>query len=460
MMIQILSDGSALETAEDCATTLAKAAVSKPCLLALNWPDPGTSSKQGSSAAGNVPEIVSSTIDLSRQPDLLATFLDTLGQVYIGLGQYQQARGVLQQAVALRECLLGDRHPLVATSKVYLAGALRRLSETRIAGKHAQDAVDINTTVFGAESVPVAEALNELAAIQLQDNQLAAADDNAKRGERILAAHNDRRVTLLKDTRARVLEACEKYDVAVKIYEKEVLEIDKSTCFGTEHPRYAMHLHNLATIYLAQSRIDEAERAFSESYRLLRRAFGPRHPELADVLKNLGRLARGKSDSAAAEKYFRDALQLDQELRGPDHPNVGYDFVNLAYIDFERGSYKSAETPLRQALAIFEAKLPEVHSYTATALVLLGRVLIEQDRCSEAEELLRRAVASFSSLFKQCAGNRDEAAIDLAWAQAVYGRALDHSPEGKKLLLQAQTVIEKILGSSDMYAQKIRKWLA
>lgn len=464
MMIQILNDQSAESSpaTADGMATLAKQTAAASCLLALNWRNPQPPAA-GASAAGNAcapPDIDSCAVDLKHQPELYATFLDTLGQIYIGFGLYAQARVVLQQAVALRVCLLGDQHPLVAASKVHLAGALRRLNETKAARMQVQDALAINTKVFGSESVPVAEALNELAAIQLQDNELEAAGDSAKRGEHILEKAGDRRVTLLMDTRARVREACKDYGKAEQIY-LEALEIDKNTCLGDNHPRYAIHLHNLGAVYLAQSRIDDAARALEGSYDRLRRIYGERHPDLIDVTSNLGRLARGRCDLPKAEEYFEEVLRLDRAIRGADHPYVGYDLVNLAYIEFERESFVTAETYLRQALAIYEKKLPAVHGYTGTALVLLGRVLIKLDRSEEAEQMLRRAVEIFAQLYKQCDGNCDDFAIDLGWAKSVLGHALGRLRrvrEAETLLQEGHVLVEKILGATDLYVKKILKW--
>lgn len=460
MLIQILSDQTAEETLQQggSASALAEQLATSTCLLSINWRGPEASSGAAHCSGG---DLASSSVDLKNQPELYAAFLDMLGQIYVNRGIYDQARLVLQRAVALRVCLFGERHPLVAASKVHLAGALRRLNDTKAARKSIDDALAINTETFGPDSVPVAEALNELAALQLQNSELENADDSAARGERILAARKDPRVTLLQDTRAKVQEACKKYAEAEQIY-RAALEIDRSSCLGENHPRYALHLHNLGAVYLAQSRIDDATRALEESYARLRRIHGPQHPDLIDVVSNLGRLARGKCDLPKAEEYFEEVLRLDRAIRGPEHPYVGYDLVNLAYIEFERGSFSTAENYVREALAIYHKGLPEVHGYTGTALVLLGRVLIKLNRPDEAEQVLRRAVEIFAQLYKQCDGNCDDFAIDLGWSKAVLGHALGRlkrTREAEPLLQEGQALVEKILGATDLYAKKIFKWL-
>src|SRR6185369_1580819 len=99
--------------------------------------------------------------ELRDQPLLRARLLDTLGGIDTGLGLYDDARPLLDEALNLRERLRGPRGPEVADTLVRL-GALARLSGKGDAVALFQRALAIREDRLGRKDPAVADVLGQL----------------------------------------------------------------------------------------------------------------------------------------------------------------------------------------------------------------------------------------------------------------------------------------------------------
>ncbi len=158
---------------------------------------------------------------------------------------------------------------------------------------------------------------------------------------------------------ANVYCAQGKYDEAIKLF-LEAIEIDKKT-IGIEHPNYAVRLSNLAQIYYAQGKYDEAIKLFLEAIEIGKKTISIEHPDYAIRLNDLANFynAQGKYDEAI--KLFLEAIEIDKNTIGIEHPDYAIHLNNLASVYYAQGKYQDALPLYEEALRIFEAKLPEAH---------------------------------------------------------------------------------------------------
>jgi tetratricopeptide (TPR) repeat protein len=113
---------------------------------------------------------------------------------------------------------------------------------------------------------------------------------------------------------------------------RQALAIDEKS-FGTEHPKVASRLNNLAQVLLATNRLAEAELLMLRALAIDEKSFGPKHPNIANDLNNLAQLLQVTSRLAEAESLMRRALEivLDFERRtGHEHPHQRAAFDNYA----------------------------------------------------------------------------------------------------------------------------------
>ncbi len=159
--------------------------------------------------------------------------------------------------------------------------------------------------------------------------------------------------------------------------------------WGTDHPKIATSLHNLAFVHDVLGEHDEAIRASSEVMRIRAQYFSADNSMMADALTMQGFVLLGRGEPADlenAEKLLREALPT---FRAAD-PKSG-DRLNaqrhLAAVRLARGDAAEAERLLNEVIEIRSQK--EMDWRLADAQSLLGAALVAQDRLEEAEPLIR-----------------------------------------------------------------------
>jgi tetratricopeptide (TPR) repeat protein len=75
----------------------------------------------------------------------------------------------------------------------------------------------------------------------------------------------------------------------------------------------ATSLNNLAALYRAQGKYDQAEPLYKRALAILEKALGPEHPDVATVLGNYAALLEKTNRQAEAEKLRQRAAKI----RGP-----------------------------------------------------------------------------------------------------------------------------------------------
>jgi tetratricopeptide (TPR) repeat protein len=117
----------------------------------------------------------------------------------------------------------------------------------------------------------------------------------------------------------------------------------KAEEFGSQDPRLATSLSNLALLYEAQGRYAEAEPLHQRALATRERALGPEHPYVATSLNNLAELYRVQGRYAEAEPLFKRALAIWEKAPGPEHPHVATSLENYAALLRQTGRNAEAD---------------------------------------------------------------------------------------------------------------------
>jgi len=117
-------------------------------------------------------------------------------------------------------------------------------------------------------------------------------------------------VTDLRDaiSQVRTLYDQGRYQEALPFAEKVVRLVQWE--FGANHPTFAVHLNNLAALYVTQGREIEAERLFERALTIFQRVLGRDHPEVAITLENYASLLRATNRADEAEKLQTRAAAI------------------------------------------------------------------------------------------------------------------------------------------------------
>ena len=115
--------------------------------------------------------------------------------------------------------------------------------------------------------------------------------------------------------------------------------------------------------------------------------------EEAQALVDLADLYRARARWDEAEPLFARAIALLERLRGAEHGALVKPLHSLALAYRAQGQYERAEPLCRRALAIAERAHGGEHPATAAALSNLLTVYLAQGRDGEAGPLFQRSVA-------------------------------------------------------------------
>ena len=118
-------------------------------------------------------------------------------------------------------------------------------------------------------------------------------------------------------------------------------------------------MNNLAILFRATGRYEEAEPLYTRALELYREVLGERHPGTITSMNNLAALydATGRYDEA--ERLYTRALELRREVLGERHPDTITSMYNLAIFWIERGD-PQGRVLLCKAYRLSRA-LPERH---------------------------------------------------------------------------------------------------
>ena len=292
--------------------------------------------------------------ELAGQPDVQAAVMDAIGEVNLGLGRYDKAEPLLRRALALRRQVFGPDSLEVAESLEHLAGLRIEQSDRAGAGSHLREALAIRRRRQGDGDLAVARTLIEL-------GRNLAEQDAARAAPEIEALYREALAI------ARRLEGPEGLTVAETL---------------------------LALAYLQRWQADYAgaERLYRQGLAIKRKALGDRDPQFWRDWTRLGDFLIEAGNFKEAEAVFRQSLEVQQKLLGREHPDVASARGGLAVAVHLQGRYAEAEALEREVLALARSHYGPTHWRVAEALCNLASGLTAQDRRDEAIPLYEGAL--------------------------------------------------------------------
>ena len=373
--------------------------------------------------------------------DVRAALLESVGNAYVGLGLYAQARPLLLEAVTLRRAeatskpaalgkslqssarlalgegdfaraeALGREAVVVLESapraseaerhaaRLDLAETLRRSGQLDEAAALAVTAVDRLGRSSDAGGNVHALALYTLGRIRTEQGQLDA-------GIALLEQAVERRQALYGDSSVWTNEAknglgnalLQRGDLARA--EQTYREVVASTTeiFGEDHHETGIVLGNLANVLGdTPEKRAEARASYERAATIVRARLGPDNTEVATIANNLGTLLLLEKDWAGAAETFRESVRIRLATVGADHPDTAGAQMGLALALNKLGEFEQACTLLERSIEVWEVKLGAGHWRTANARRYLGTVLTNLRRYDEAQSVLERARADLTA---------------------------------------------------------------
>lgn len=379
--------------------------------------------------------------ELVDQPEIQATLMDTMGTVYMSLGLYEPALGLVEQALERRSSLFGDGNADVAQSRTNLGRILTLRARYQEAEAELRHSLAARRSLFGNGSAEVADTATALADVLSRRGQSEAARPLIEEALQIRRALHDGAdpgvAESLEDLGLNYYEAGD-YETAVP-YLREALGMRRAI-HGDLAPELAEVVNNLAWAVLELGRLEEAEALLKEALAIKRTIFDDPHLELAIGLNNVGYVLELRGKLEEAEQAYRDALAMDRKVLDPDHPEIAAVLSNLAFVLYAKGETEEAIQQLQHSLDMRRKVLGPAHPAVAGTETSLGFWLTGEGRYAEAERLLGESLATRRKVLGEEhpeTASTMTALANLLFETRRFPEAIELAREAQRILLQS-----------------------
>ncbi len=436
--------------------------------------------------------------ELTRQPDVQAELMDSIGEVALGLGHYDRAQPLLERALELRRGTFGAESLPVAVSLEHLGLLKRQRSELPAAEALLRQALALERRRLGERDLAVAKILNELGDVVA--GQVRYADAEKLHWEALSIAHEregqvgpavaasllglGRRKRNLSDleaaeqlyrqgldverralgndapqlyrdqaTLAEILTDAGKYQDADTLLGQSLAA--QRRILGHEHPDVVLTLNALGLAEQRLGRFKEAEVIYREALQIARRQLGPTHWQVADILNNLGSALVGLNLPDPIRKgipFYEEALAIRRRNLGERNPGVAEMYLALAEAHRELHESDQAIPLARRSLDILEETEGPEHLHVAYALREIGRDYSDLNRHAEALPYLRRALDIRRHELPADSPDVAKAKISLGECLANLGR----DAEAEVLLREAAATLSAQFPADDYRPRELR----
>ncbi len=313
-----------------------------------------------------------------------------------------------------------------------------------------------------AGSPDIANLLNELAELRLEQGELAAAMVSLRRAKSMATRS---KLAWEGEDAARIrLKTCALLGELLRMQGHLIdAEVEcraglalATAQFGAESAEAAEARNNLAVLFKSLGRYREARALYEQALCTIARLEGDASLAAAAVLHNIGGILHVQGDYAAAEPYARRACEITGTRLGERDPRTLQDRVAHAAILDGLGRHAESEAIYREVLALWREICGEEHHEVATTLHNLAAAIEARGGFAEAEECYRDALDIQCRLL-------DTDALDIALTLNNLGRLLaEHGAidEGRAMLARATSSLQKQLAPGHPYLVAARRNLA
>jgi tetratricopeptide (TPR) repeat protein len=290
----------------------------------------------------------------------------------------------------------------VAEAQVELAELRRQRGAWPESAALFESALDTRRAILGPNHPLVAEALNGLGLVHLEQGDLTSAEIELSQALEI------RRKALLGDDpligqSLDNLAAARYAQHALK--EAEALWREALAMHAKSDPRswrVAICTLNLGVLCTDLGRLDEAAPLISEAQDLLRRLLDDRarprpagHPDLAEAMRAEAGLRLAQGDLDGAERLCEGALSMLTNIVGPDDPKLAPTYLLLGIIRRDARDYPASLASLERAAALSATDRTgnqAAHAHALRELAYLHLLLHQYDRAQTAYEATLRSL--------------------------------------------------------------------
>lgn len=289
-----------------------------------------------------------------------ANAMADLASLRTSQGNLPAADSLYRAAIDLQALTLPPDDPNHADALNGLAVVLARQGNVQEAEAHYREALAIRQQAYGAQHERVAATKRNLAILIGQQDRLVEAIDlleEALAVERAVLGDDHLQVAATASSLAAAHTQNEEPERGLPLLE-EALAIKVQT-LGDAHDDLLPTLNNLAVVTERLGDFATADSLYQRTLDLARQHFGTYHQAVAVTTSNRGTLARRQGDYAQALRQYQEALRIQRELFDGPHPAIAENLHNAGQAYHGLGETDAAEAHLLDAFDHAEAALGE-----------------------------------------------------------------------------------------------------
>jgi serine/threonine-protein kinase len=406
------------------------------------------------------------TTSLAGQAGLEAAVRRRVGEIYAELGFFEEAEPMLRAAL---ELLQDERHQEgrneenqqqleLATTWNSLGQLLRSCGRLEEAAEALENALKIRELLLGPDDTGTLAVLNNIAGLMRARGELDRAEELFRRARAAyLRVGNEQALlgaALTLQNIGAVQVSRSSYAEALETLQQALVELREHR--GPEHPDTLTVLQNVCVLGLNTGDYRGAERNLREILRLRIEILGDGHPKVAATRQMLATALRNLGDLQTSEQLLQEVLARRLETLGPVHRDVGLTFANLAAVRLERGEVEAALETIGEALDVLVAAGDRESGYYASALSTKAQAHLRQGRMSQAVEEAREALELRCSLYGE---QSHGAGLSLALIAEIT-RAQGRPNEAEPIFWEALEILESKLEPASRHLLSTRIDLA
>ena len=287
---------------------------------------------------------------LPRQDAVSAKLASLIGCHLRDIGAYNQADAYLQQALAIRQQVVGPDHLDTAESFDHLGFSCMRQGQLDKGKHYYEQALRIHQQQLGPHHVHTAMSLSRLGTFywQIGNNEMG------------------------------------------RFYLEQALTIQEKK-LPTNHLDTARTLSGLCIVHTKMKQYKLGQEYGERALQIRKQLVGDTHPLIAQSLNNLGKNYMGAGDYETAQQYMEKALTIWQQAMGEAYTQTAIMLSNLSMLFMKMAQDQKAKKLLEHALVIWEKTVGLEHPRAASALVNLGEVHWQMEEKAMARSLFERA---------------------------------------------------------------------
>ena len=366
--------------------------------------------------------------ELQELPDVRAELTQLLGNAYFGMGDYEQALTLHEEALAhWRRNGTGDDLRIVDALNAVGSDYSKRGEYTAAEALH-REAIDLlsqnGLTISGIASdtwTRLGASLVQTSPRRAREIMLHAHEINlqARPGDKRALARSLGNVATGYRAERNIEQSAAYHERALAVAqsnnEKLAPEILTIRC-------------NLALDYGTLGKHEQARTAQRVCNELTVERFGTDHPANVPNLNNLGALDIRLGQLAAAEETYVEALRIAEEKL----PRLSLERmaveINYAVVLWHSGRLEDAEKNLRDLLERMAESVGPTHSASGRIRSILGRVILERGDARTAKQLIEESLQGLTPYW------RSDALLWLAEANNALGNSTEAANQARESL--------------------------